>query len=94
MPGRKLTTPGGMPTSCKTSISLAPITGDCSAGFIIDRVAGDQGRGGHAGQNGQRKIPRGNHRDHAARLVEVDSCPRPERCDAGGRGQSRIMLLA
>jgi hypothetical protein len=34
IPGRKLTTPGGKPASSNTSISLAAITGDCSAGFI------------------------------------------------------------
>ena len=33
-PGRKLTTPAGRPISRKTSMNWAPITADCSAGFM------------------------------------------------------------
>ncbi len=34
-PGRKFNTPGGTPASSKISISIAPQTAACSAGFMI-----------------------------------------------------------
>ena len=34
-PGRKFATPAGNSTSCRISISLAPMTADCSAGLMM-----------------------------------------------------------
>ena len=48
-PGRKLTTPGGQPgLAGRPPSAWRAMTGDCSAGFMIDRVAGDERRGRHA----------------------------------------------
>ena len=35
LPGRKLSTPAGTPASSNISISIAPQTADCSAGFMM-----------------------------------------------------------
>ena len=74
-------------------MNLAATTDDCSAGFMIDRVAGHEGGRGHAAEDGQREVPRGDDDAHAARLVEVfvvfagHVAARGERPGASSRGR-------
>src|SRR6185437_16238743 len=45
--------------------------GGLLGGFHHDRIAGDEGGGGHAAQDGKREIPRRDNDGDAARLVEI-----------------------
>ena len=53
------------------------IAGVCSAGFRIDGVAGDERGDGHPARDGEREVPRRDHRGDALALVARADCVSP-----------------
>ena len=81
--------PAGAPAASRRRTSCAAMIGRRPRRLHDHGVAGDEGRAGHAGEDGEREVPRGDHEGDAARLVEVDVVLAGRVAHAPGRAQAQ-----
>ena len=74
--GEEASTPPAGHRPCSASTRRLPMAGVCSAGLRHHGVARDERGGDHPGRDGQREVPRRDHRRHAA-PGRSGGCARP-----------------